>query len=113
MDTSWRFAAFTADGEHQPVSGRSAARGCGSVSMDADQECLPEALPLAVKFFAGGLARRPNRSVFDGTEARCVLLGLLLVFDGLVVRCRRDEYLVGGDHRCFRPVGKGRAERVV
>src|SRR5437016_3349804 len=113
MGASWRFAAFTDDGEHQLISGRSATSGCGSVSMDADQECLSEALPLAVRFFAEGLARGQNWSVFDGIEARRILHGLLLVFDGLVVRCRRDEYVVGGDHRCFRPVGKGRAERVV
>jgi hypothetical protein len=86
---------------------------CRGVSVDAAEERLPDALPVAVGFSDGGLARGKIRRVRDGTETWCSLHRLLLVSHGAAVCGGRDEYVVGGHHFDTRAAREGSAKRTV
>ena len=61
---------------------------------------LPDALPFAIRFRAQPLAGGQCGRNADGGGARTLLSGMLLVFDGALVRGRDHEPRVDGrDHR--------------
>ncbi len=89
----WR--AFLHDGEGCADRGRRDVDIRRVVPMDATQERLPRALPLAHEFSDGSLARGKPGCREDGASARGLLSWLLLAADGAVVCIGRHEPAVG------------------
>ncbi len=89
----WR--AFLNDGEGCADCGRRDVDTCRVVPMDAAQERLPRALPLAHEFFDGSLARGNPRCREDGASPWGLLSWLLLDADGAAFCVGRHEPAVG------------------
>ena len=86
-----------------------AAKRCSDLRSSKATTAIP--LPLAVEFPDDRVGRGSKGRSRDGVEARRLLYGLLLGFDGAAVRRRGHESIVDCRVDGFRITGKGRAGR--
>src|SRR5215469_15510391 len=93
-------------GIRQSDFGRRGTRLCRSLSMDAAEGYMPQALSLAHRFPGSSLASRRDGRSLDRNAARYLLLRLLLDANGVAVRGRTDEPRLGCCDRALGAAGE-------